>query len=72
MICKCTICEKQFDSKDEGYLMLKKHNNSGNSYTYEEPPYCEDCFTEKFQCEDCGGFKNKFAMAVYDGEYCEC
>ena len=24
MICKCTKCEKQFDSRDEGYIMLEK------------------------------------------------
>lgn len=58
MICKCTKCDKKFDSHDEGYEIQK--------------PYCEDCFTEEFQCEDCGGFKNKFAAAVYDGEYCDC
>lgn len=65
MICKCSNCSKKFDSHDEGYEIQKP-------FTRENTQYCEDCFTEEFQCEDCGGFKNKFAMAVYDGEYCDC
>ena len=59
MICKCDKCEKQFDSKDEGYVITQ--------FGRSNQTYCEDCFTEKFQCEDCGGFENKFAMAAYDG-----
>lgn len=58
---KCDSCEETCESHDGGYIMPQGKDQ-----------YCEECFTEKFQCEDCGGFKNKFAMAVYDGGYCEC
>lgn len=77
MICKCTKCEKQFDSKNEGYN-LPAHNGCqccGPNQVCEYQKgktYCEDCFIETFQCDECGGFKNKFAMAVYDGNLCEC
>jgi hypothetical protein len=68
MICKCAKCERQFDSKEQGYVMLKPED----TVSYSHKAYCENCFTEEFQCEECGGFKNKFAMAVYDGSFCEC
>ena len=56
----CQHCDSQVDSDFEGII---NHNNS---------EWCDSCFTEEFQCEDCGGFKDKFAMASYDGQLCEC
>lgn len=68
MICRCEKCEKQFDSKDGGYVMPK---SQATSYL-EEKIFCEECFTDLFQHEECGGFKSKMAAAVYDGSLCEC
>lgn len=58
----CDSCREEFEIPNfSGYILPQG-----------KEVYCEDCFTEKFQCEECGGFKNKFAAAVYDGSFCEC
>jgi uncharacterized protein YuzB (UPF0349 family) len=58
---QCQICSE-----------IRGEDHNDDMIEFENIHYCHSCFTEKFQHYDCGGFKNKFAMAVYDGNYCEC
>jgi hypothetical protein len=57
----CDHCQKTEDSDKEGLIV------------YKDKKYCDYCFCEAFnQCQDCGGFSDKFAAATYDGRFCEC
>ena len=59
-IFRCNCCQNQIDSDFVGLI------------NHQDKDWCDNCFTNAFQCEDCGGFKDKPALAAYDGKFCEC
>ena len=56
----CSCCENKIDN--DFYQLL----------TVEDKEYCQDCFENKFTCQDCGGFENNEAAREIDGHYCVC